>query len=182
MEAWGRTFVNRDRHLFLWINHGWRCPFLDRIMFPVTWMGSTGFAVVLPWILWMLERRTGGTLSWRMILTLLASQSAAQGLKRLIDRPRPFKVLEDVLFVDPPVCRYSFPSGHTCAAFALALPLAAAYPVWTLPALGTACLVGVSRIYLGFHYPTDVLAGAGIALMTHFFLIEELSAAMAALA
>lgn len=182
MEALGRTLANRDINLFLWINHGWRCRLMDRIMPPVTWMGSAGFAVVLPWILWVLERRTGGTVSWRMILTLLASQTAAQGLKRLVGRPRPFKALEDVLFDNPPVCRYSFPSGHTCAAFALALPLATVHPAWALPVLGTACLVGVSRIYLGFHYPTDVLAGAGIALMTHFLLIEELAAAMAALA
>ena len=53
------------------------------------------------------------------------------------------------------------PSGHTTAAFAGALVLAT-LPGWGLGAVSIACLVGLSRMYMGAHYPTDVLAGAAL--------------------
>lgn len=54
----------------------------------------------------------------------------------------------------------SFPSGHTTTAFALATVLSFLSPRWRVPVFGVAALVGVSRVVLGMHYPSDVLGGA----------------------
>jgi undecaprenyl-diphosphatase len=56
--------------------------------------------------------------------------------------------------------KFSFPSGHTMTAFAVWASLASAIPTLSLPYLLLAILIGLSRIFLGLHYPTDVLVGA----------------------
>jgi undecaprenyl-diphosphatase len=89
------------------------------------------------------------------------------GLKVTVKRDRPYNQLRDVHVdhldsTDP----YSFPSGHTTGAFALATMLSFRYPkaIVIIPAFTWAALVGYGRIYFGLHYPTDGLAGAVIGV------------------
>lgn len=82
-------------------------------------------------------------------------------LKSTFRRNRPF--LKRLAFVvGPEPVDSSFPSGHTAGSFAAATALAASYPRDRPILLGLAAAVGVSRVYLGHHFPSDVLAGAGI--------------------
>jgi undecaprenyl-diphosphatase len=67
-----------------------------------------------------------------------------------------------------PSDQFSFPSGHTAAAFAMATLVSFHFPILTLPVIIWALLVGFSRIYLGVHYPTDILAGIVIGVTSGF--------------
>lgn len=88
------------------------------------------------------------------------------GMKYTIDRDRPYvKYPNEVCTIDRENSP-SFPSGHTAASFSLATSLCIKYPKWYViaPSAVWACGVGFSRINLGVHYPSDVLAGAAIGV------------------
>lgn len=93
------------------------------------------------------------------------------GIKHLIKRSRPFRKYPNFISVRT-ASGYSFPSGHTSSAFATASALSRAYPKWYVvgPSLLWAGSVGYSRMYLGVHYPTDVLAGAVLGSGSAFAL------------
>ncbi len=82
-------------------------------------------------------------------------------LKYIVDRPRPFIIYSDIQKLTGGGSP-SFPSGHTSDAFAFATSLSIVYPKWyiIIPSYIWAGAVGYSRMHLGVHYPSDVLAGA----------------------
>ena len=93
--------------------------------------------------------------------TLIISSAVTGILKYSIQRERPFVTYPDVKHITPEDS-YSFPSGHTSTAFALATSVAIVYPKWYVaaPAYLWASSAAYSRLRFGVHYPSDVLAGA----------------------
>jgi undecaprenyl-diphosphatase len=99
------------------------------------------------------------------LATLVVSHLAVQLVKRTVNRPRPLLREATASLVAEPD-KFSFPSGHSCAAMAVCFSYAMAFPALSLPLVGLAVLVGASRVFLGVHYPGDVLVGQGIAIAT----------------
>jgi undecaprenyl-diphosphatase len=87
-------------------------------------------------------------------------------LKKSTSRPRPFVTLPEVVRLVVPPDEFSFPSGHTAAAFLMLTALAGVSALFIVPLGLLAVLIGMSRVYLGVHYPSDVAAGALLGTMS----------------
>lgn len=154
----------RDRTLFL------RCAILDsslrarRFWTILTHAGGatvTIFAATLP----MLLGSALAVAAQQALVTLVVSHLLVQLVKRTVGRPRPSRQLHSMALVTEPD-RFSFPSGHAAAAMSVAFVYASAFPLLALPLLVLAGAVGMSRVFLGVHYPGDVVIGQLIAVLT----------------
>ena len=140
---------------------------MDRVLRWITHAGDAATTIALSLLLLSIPatRQLGITAS----LANLGSHVLVQLLKRTMVRRRPSVLLPDLVPLIAIPDHYSFPSGHSCAAMAIAMSVLLVQPLLGIPALLVAMAVGVSRVYLRVHYPTDVLVGqalgAGAALL-----------------
>lgn len=149
-----------DHELQRWVvehRAGWLTPLFEAASWAGTW---GGLWLVLGLLAAFLRSRWGVLLA--AALAVAVAEAAVPALKAAVDRPRPAGGLAEAAALVPAPHSSSFPSGHATTAFAGATVLALALPRAALPACALAVAVAYSRVYLGVHYPGDVLAGAGI--------------------
>lgn len=170
MTTWLRRLDARDRALFS------RCTLRPSgsVAARVFWRGIThaggaraSIGLCLGSVAWP---SVSLLVAWRALLLLGVSHAVVQIVKRTVGRPRPMAGEAFPSLVEVPD-RFSFPSGHACAAMAVAVGFASAFPALSMPLLLAAWLVGFSRVVLGVHYPGDVLVGQAIALLTAYPLL-----------
>lgn len=129
----------------------------SRAAYPVAFSLPIGIMAVSI----LTENKRGQQVSYEMMGGLLLSAAATGAIKELVQRPRPYERYNDI-YPDSREDGNSFPSGHTSLSFSNATSILLSTQKWYLaaPAYAWACGVGYSRIYLGQHYPSDVIAGA----------------------
>lgn len=158
-----------DEAILLWVHQGWRTPWGDRF-FP--WITESDHFVIPLAIAWLallvFGGRHGRVLGLVLALTLLATdQISSQLIKPWVGRTRPCFAVEGVTALLPQVRSASFPSSHATNIFGAATVfILGGRPRWVwAPALLVASLVALSRVYVGVHYPFDVLAGAALGTL-----------------
>lgn len=100
----------------------------------------------------------------QMLLTGLIALQLYRMLKRWTRRPRPFRNCPGVIAHIPPLDEFSFPSGHTLQAVSFTVVAVHYFPMLAPLLIGFTALVGASRVILGLHYPSDVIAATAIGL------------------
>jgi membrane-associated phospholipid phosphatase len=158
----------RDTTLLLGL-HQWSTPLLDQIMLILTRLGNPEFVVVVIFL-------SLGLLLWQqyyqeakmLAISSLGALILNQGMKLFFARPRPAlwpRLINEI--------SYSFPSGHALGSLVLygflAYLFAQHFPKWSpliySLAVGIIALIGLSRLYLGVHWPTDIIAGYSVGFL-----------------
>lgn len=149
-----------DQRILLYIQEYVRDDFLTPAMKFITTLGNAGFIWIVLTILLCLTvkyRKVGCNCVSALLLSLLINNVF---LKNFIARSRPFDVISSLVPLITKPTDYSFPSGHTACSFAVGFLLFRKLPKkYGIPALLLAVLISFSRLYVGVHYPSDVIAG-----------------------
>ena len=158
-----------DRSLFYFCNQNLHNWLFDNILPFVTDLNKKPVALIVVGILWLLLLTKGGRHGRRAALLLIptiaiSDQFSSSVLKYLIERVRPCHELPDVRLLVGCGSGYSFPSSHAVNNFAAAIVLAYFLPRWTWAFFSFAGVIAFSRVYVGVHYPSDVIGGAVIGL------------------
>jgi undecaprenyl-diphosphatase len=148
-----------DTHLFFFINQNLNNNVFDIAMPFITRRGYLVFAAVLV-PLFFKDWRKGALIFILCIMGFFIADNIVVILKRYFARPRPCNELQNVRLLIACTGSFSFPSGHAATSFAMASIIGHLFRSGAVPAFLLAFLVAFSRIYVGVHYPSDVIGGA----------------------
>lgn len=151
-----------DSQVCVRVSHTSQYKLVRQLFRAVSRLGDGVFWYTLMVLMVVFDQEQGLRVAFHMMTTGLTGTILYKLLKHKTHRPRPYQVRQDVLMSGIPLDKFSFPSGHTLHAVAMGLVAIAYYPALSLLVLPFIVLVGMSRVVLGLHYPTDVLAGAAI--------------------
>ncbi|NLG98204.1 MAG: phosphatase PAP2 family protein [Chloroflexi bacterium] len=150
-----------DTWIFLLFNlRGYHPLWLDRLMWVTTQIGNGFFGIVFSIFLYFSGQRRLGI---QLLLGILSLWLVVELIKAIVERTRPFLVLEGARLIGWRERGLSFPSGHTAQTFFMMTFLTQHFQLSALASFilqAVAVLVGLTRIYVGAHYPRDVLGGA----------------------
>ena len=189
------SFIDVDKSIFVWINTYWSNPVFDLIMPWISRLADA--ALICLWIVFLgllkyrrlarANKAGRGPRRHRAIITasffflcmaLIYGVNAGvfKSLKHVFHRSRPFIEQTVILRVSPTTASGlsddgSFPSGHACSAFMIAALFSKQFRRKCYFFYGLAAMVALSRVYLGVHYPSDVLVGSLLGLVITWFML-----------
>lgn len=155
-----QAFSDFEGRFLLFVQEHLRVPVLDGVMTFITHLGDTGaiwIALALVLLAIPRTRKAGVVCAAALVLNLVLTNIA---LKNIIQRIRPYDVMESLKILVEAEHDFSFPSGHTACSFAGAWAMRRTLDkkFW-IPAMVLAVLISLSRLYVGVHYPTDIIGG-----------------------
>jgi undecaprenyl-diphosphatase len=159
-----------DASLFLLINHGLQNNDLDTVMLFITNKAYLLYIAIVV-LLFFKDWRKGLLVFSLAAVGFFTADGIGNILKHLFARPRPCHELQGVRLLGDCLKSFSFPSGHAATSFAMASIIGHHFRRAAIPAFLLAVLVAFSRIYVGVHYPTDVICGAILGGVTGGFIL-----------
>lgn len=171
MDRFIRWVAKIDVAWFHFFNRTLKCRILDVLMPRLTHLGGPVIAIgslltalfltAKPYRMWVIEA----------LISLSVSHVFVHFVKKYYRRKRPYDQLQSVHMHTGPLRDFSFPSGHTTAAFSIAVVFALHSLLLAFLFVPLAALVAISRMYLGLHYPSDCVAGALIGTLSSSLIV-----------
>lgn len=162
-----------EAEILLWIQEYLRMPVLNSVMRGITHLGDFGIFWILMAIMLCLyagTRKAGLTVAAGMLVSFLINNLF---LKNVVGRTRPYEMIDGLTLLVNRAKDMSFPSGHSATSFVAAVIIAGMLPKrYGISALVLAALISFSRLYVGIHYPTDVLFGAASGIIIGLILVK----------
>ena len=150
-----------DMSVISWVYQTGGNSLFDFIAILFSHIGAVRLIAILLGLFFWMKKETR-PITFVLFISIIAGGFMVEIIKDITARPRPYIALgltaADMLVHTSPYV--SFPSGHTASSFITAATVGYYFKKWLIPAFLTACVAGLSRIYLLVHYPSDVIAGA----------------------
>ncbi len=150
-----------DGNILLWIQDNLRVEALNPVIKFITHLGDAGLVwiVAIAALLAFRKTRKAGIMCVMALIGSVIINNLI--LKNLIARTRPYEVVDGLTRLIEKQSDFSFPSGHTGSSIAVGVVMFKELPKkYGIPAITLGILISLSRLYVGVHYPTDVIVGA----------------------
>lgn len=168
-----KTLMQTDTQLFHWLFN----LTAKRDCRWIIWLSRTGdghLYLLLGLCLWIFETQHGALFLYSALLAYSLELPVYLVLKNFLKRTRPCDLFHNFNPHIRPSDKFSLPSGHTAAAFLMASLISTFYPSTLLFVYLWASIVGLSRVLLGVHYPSDIIAGATLGMGMSYFSLALL--------
>ena len=167
------SLINFEGSILLFLQNYVRNPVLNALLIPFTLSNNAGISCILivaVFIYFKSLRKAGILMGISLLLEFLLNNLI---IKNMFARIRPYEVIDGLILLVGKAPDYSFPSGHTGSAFALAVVIFMVMDrKYGIIALILASLMGFSRLYVGIHYPSDVLGGVILGVVTSVIAVK----------
>lgn len=161
-----------DTNIILFFGHKVQNSFLNPIMIFFTKIADMGLIWIFIGFILIINkkyRKVGIT----AITALIINSILGEGLiKNIIQRSRPFTIINNINLLIPAPTSYSFPSGHTSSSFACAIVIAYYLRKLLIPSISLAIIIAISRLYLQVHYPSDIIGGILLGIISAILSIK----------
>ncbi len=137
---------------------------LDAIMYALSRLGDGYFYGVVGVLLFIFDFDLALKTVPAGLIAFFLEVAVYKIVKTTTRRDRPYRAVPGISSLMPPPDKFSFPSGHTAAAFVMATLFGTVVPILFIPLVIVAAFIGFSRIYNGLHFPSDVLAGMTLGI------------------
>ncbi len=172
LESVFLTIKNLDIQWFYFVNQSLHNALFNVVMPFISNVGDNGLLWLLfALLLYLFGPKTRRTSFLMLVALFISFVIGEEILKHIFQRPRPFLGLEGVNLLVASPGSFSFPSGHAANAFASSLVVARKIPRLAWPALLMAVVMAFSRVYVGVHYPLDILGGALLGVLCARFVL-----------